>query len=137
MAADSPFGRGLPFSTGTTIDGRWNGANIERRSNCTASQNNGDHGTYAQFQVSTDTASLGITQSGVTGLNCNYFGNYHVIGNSRSADGTYSCTDGKHGSFRTRSILASNEALSIRMDITLDGTETCTIDSIIGAARLP
>ena len=36
------------------IWGRWNGANIERRSNCTNSQNNGQHGTYGQFDIAND-----------------------------------------------------------------------------------
>jgi hypothetical protein len=140
-AAGNPIARGTPFTSGTVIDGRWNGADIERRTNCNAAQNNGTRGTYAEFVVSTNTAVptpvIGITQNGVTGLICNYYGDYHVIGANRSAEGTYNCTDGKTGTFRTRSILASEEALSIHMDIVLSGTESCTIDAIIGAARLP
>ncbi len=140
LAADNPLERGGPFFTATPIEGRWNGANIERRSNCNAAQNNGTHGTYAEFLVSTNTAvptpTLVVTQNGITGLVCNYYGDYHVVGNNRSAEGTYSCSDGKTGRFTTRSILASAEVISIRMDIVLSGSETCSVDSIIAGAHL-
>jgi hypothetical protein len=136
MAEDNPLARGPSPLADVFIDGRWNGANLERRSNCTSAPNNGTRGTYAEFAVSTNTAGdIAITQNGITGLVCNYFGNLQGHGANRSAAGNYSCSDGKRGSFRTRGILVSENALSIRMDIALSGTETCDIDAVVSGAR--
>jgi hypothetical protein len=134
-AADNPLSRGIPQATEVPIEGRWNGANLERRSGCNAPQNNGSRGTYAEFDVSTDHAAglLGITQTGVTGLVCNYYGTYHPV--TRSASGSYTCTDGKRGTYQTKGILVLENTLSIRMDIVLDTTESCTIDAVIGGSR--
>jgi hypothetical protein len=137
-AADNPLARGM-WGAGSSapIDGIWNGSDIERRSNCTNVQNNGSHGTYAEFDATTDTFAhvLAINQIGITGLNCLYRGNYQGAGAALSWTGTYSCTDGKHGSFASRNILVTQNALSIHLDIALDTTETCAIEAVIGAAR--
>jgi hypothetical protein len=136
MAQDNPLARNADRGTVAFIDGRWNGSNLERRSNCGSPQNNGTHGTYAEFLVSTNSeGDIGITQTGITSLNCSYFGKFRVEGGNRSAAGTYSCTDGKRGDFQTRNILVTENAVSIRMDIQLNTTETCTIDAVIGGAR--
>lgn len=136
MAQENPLARGASAATVTFIDGRWNGSNLERRSNCSAAQNDGTRGTYAEFVISTNTeGDIGITQTGITGLTCNYFGKYRIEGANRSATGTYSCSDGKRGDFQTKGILVTENAVSIRMDILLNTTETCTIDAIIGGSR--
>jgi hypothetical protein len=135
-AQENPLERNAGPGAAAFIDGRWNGANLERRSNCAAAQNNGSRGTYAEFVISTNSAGdIGITENGITGLTCNYFGKYVIEGANRSATGTYSCTDGKRGDFRTKGILVTDNALSIRMDIVLNTTETCTIDAVIGGSR--
>src|SRR5688572_5013811 len=83
-----------------SLNGRWNGVNLERRSACTSAQNEGSRGTYAQFDVVADAAgNLAITQSGITGLNCTYSGRYQSSGRALTVQGSYSCTDGKEGAF--------------------------------------
>jgi hypothetical protein len=137
-ALDNPLARAPSIAAGAPIDGRWNGANLERRSHCTNAPNNGSRGTYAEFVVSTNTSGeIGITQNGITGLVCNYFGNYRIAnGAVRGAAGTYSCSDGKRGAFQTTGIDVTATALSLRMDIALEGSETCSIAAVIGGARL-
>jgi hypothetical protein len=137
--AENPIARhgdGVASST-APIDGAWNGANLERRSGCAAAQNDGSRGTYAQFNVSTDPLAkvFGITEIGVTGLTCNYYGDYQVAGAERSSTGSYSCSDGKTGTYRSRSMLVTDTALSIHLDIQLTGTESCAIEAVIGGSR--
>ena len=135
-AQDNPLARAAPPSTVTLIDGRWNGADLERRSNCSQPQNNGTRGTYAEYVISTNTdGDIGIVQNGITGLTCNYFGKYRIEGANRSATGSYSCSDGKRGDFQSKGILVTENAVSIRLDIVLNTTETCTIDAVIGGSR--
>jgi hypothetical protein len=71
----------------------------------------------------------------VTGLTCNYYGDYQVVESERHSSGTYSCSDGKTGSYASRSMLATDNALSIHLDIKLTGSETCAIEAIIGGSR--
>jgi len=135
----NPLARGTWGGAGSApIEGAWNGADIERRSLCTHPENDGNRGTYAQFDVSTDLAAhrLGIDQSGITGLDCTYIGAYSGTAPGFGWNGTYSCTDGKHGTFTSRSIVVTANALTIHLDVKLDGTETCTIEKVIAAGRL-
>lgn len=137
--AVNPLARGTWGAVASApIEGVWNGADIERRSACTQAQNDGSRGTYAQFDVGTDTAvhSLGIMQTGITGLDCTYSGTYTGAGPTFAWSGTYSCTDGKHGAFTSRSISVTANALTLHLDVKLDGTETCTIEKVIAAGRL-
>ncbi len=138
-AADNPLARGTwgPVSSGP-IYGTWNGTDLERRSGCNSAQNDGDRGTYAEFDVSTNptTGAMAIDQRGITTLNCTYSGSYGDAGGIRSWSGTYTCSDGKHGTFRSRSILVTQYALSIHLDIQLDTTEACAIEAVISAGRL-
>jgi hypothetical protein len=135
FAQPNPLAR-VPQAPETLVNGRWNGVDLERRSGCTRPENEGSRGTYAQFDVSTDaTGAFAIGQTGITGLNCNYVGRYQVVTNRLSAEGTYSCTDGKQGTFRTTSVMARPTALEVRMAIQLTGSETCAIDAILGMAR--
>jgi hypothetical protein len=118
--------------------GTWNGANLERRSNCTASQNNGSRGTYAQWDVNLDPVSnaFSMTETGITGLSCTYRATDQVVGNEHQlVDATYTCTDGKQGAFHSTAITVTDTALSIRLAIKLSGSETCDVDAIIGGSR--
>jgi hypothetical protein len=117
------------------LTGRWNGANLERRSNCAAAQNNGDRGTYAQYDISIEQGFIGIQESGITGLTCTYFGPYQQDGTSRQASGTYTCSDGKRGDFTASSFLVTPNEMSIRLDIKLNTSESCSIDAILGGSR--
>jgi hypothetical protein len=124
--------------TAPSLGGTWNGANLERRSNCTATQNNGARGTYAQWIVTHDTVSaqLRIQETTVTGLTCTYAGGHRVAGNRHEwHDGTYSCSDGKTGSFNSTDVVVTRHALSIRLAIKLTGSESCDIDALIGGSR--
>jgi len=119
------------------LDGRWNGADIERRSNCLHPENDGQHGTYAEYDFAVDTANrfLSVAQFGVTGINCSWGGNYQADAFHIDWSGNYNCTDGKSGSFRSKSFLLTPNAMSIRLDIKLSGSEVCDIDSILGGSR--
>ena len=133
--AANPLSRFAP-PPAELVNGRWNGVDLERRSNCTHPQNEGTRGTYAQFDVSSDAAgSFTIGQSGITGLDCTYLGRWEAIGNALAVRGTMSCSDGKRGDFRTTAIDASASALTIHMDIALGGAETCSIEAVLGMAR--
>lgn len=136
-AEPNPLARfGPPQST--LVNGRWNGVDLERRSNCASEQNNGSRGTYAQFDVSADaTGAFAIGQSGITGLDCNYVGRFDPASNRLAVQGTYSCSDGKQGNFQTTSVDVNAVSLVIRMNIQLTGNESCSIDGILGLARQP
>lgn len=117
------------------LAGRWNGANLERRSGCANPQNDGTRGTYAQYDVSLEAGFIGIEEVAVTGLRCTYYGPYRQEGPRHEASGTYSCSDGKRGRFATTGFLVTPTALSIQLDVKLDTTETCAIDAILGGSR--
>ena len=135
VAQTNPLARFAP-PPAELVNGRWNGVDLERRTNCAGEQNNGTRGTYAQFDVSTDAAGgFGIAQSGITGLNCTYSGRYQATGGRLAVEGTYSCSDGKLGDFRSTAIDARGISLDIQMAIQLRGSETCSIDAILSMAR--
>jgi hypothetical protein len=120
------------------ISGTWNGANLEKRTNCTSLQNNGTRGTYAQWDASVNTNdnTLRIQETGITGLSCTYRGGFRVNGNNPEwFDGTYTCTDGKTGTFHSTEFMVTARAFSIRLATKLTGSETCDIDAILGGSR--
>ncbi len=116
--------------------GRWNGVNLERRSNCAVAQNNGSRGTYAQFDINTAaTGEYVMVQTGVTGLNCEYRGRYETVANQLVLEGNYGCSDGKQGTYRSTGILLTANLLHIRFVTQLTGSEACTIEAILSMAR--
>jgi hypothetical protein len=118
------------------VNGRWNGVDLERRSNCASAQNNGTRGTYAQFDVAADpSGGFTIAQTGITGLDCTYSGRYETAAGRLAVQGTYSCTDGKQGDFRSTALEASGISLDIQLAIQLRGSESCSIDAILSMAR--
>ena len=117
------------------LAGRWNGANLERRSECTSAQNNGTRGTYAQYDISFESGFMGIAEAGITGLACTYYGPFRQEGAIRTASGTYSCSDGKRGDYTSRGFLVTANEMSIHLDIKLTGKETCTIEALLGGSR--
>jgi hypothetical protein len=79
-AQQNPLARPVAPSA-AAINGRWNGVNLEKRSACTSPQNEGNRGTYAQFDIVADsTGNLSIQQSRITGLNCTYSMRYQPSG---------------------------------------------------------
>ena len=117
------------------IGGRWNGADLESRMNCTAPQNDGNHGTYAQFDIAASDSSFTIQQSGITGLNCTYAGTFRPGIVPREATGSYSCTDGKRGDFTARELQVTQNQMSLKLSIQLNTTETCSIEAVLGGVR--
>jgi hypothetical protein len=115
--------------------GLWNGANLERRTNCASAQNNGQRGTYAQFDIANAGGVFTISETAVTGLTCTYNGTYSQSGTRRHASGRYFCSDGKQGDFTTTGFLVTATEMQLRMDIKLTGSESCTIDAILGGSR--
>ena len=133
-AQTHPFARTLDPAT---LDGRWNGVNLELRSNCANAQNNGNRGTYAQFDVaSASNGEFVITQSGITALNCEYRGRTEAGSLGLAFAGAYSCSDGKQGTFRSTAFEATASRLHLRLATQLTGSETCAIDAILNMARL-
>ena len=135
-AQTNPLARFTPPSIALT-DGRWNGVDLERRSNCANAQNNGTRGTYAQFDVSTDLAgNFGVVQTGITGLNCTYIGRYQAVDGRLAVQGNMTCNDGKQGTFQTTAIDVSGISLDIQFRMQLTGAETCSIEGLLGLSRL-
>lgn len=135
-AQTNPLARFAPPSIALT-DGRWNGVDLERRSNCANALNNGTRGTYAQFDVSSDLAgNIGIVQSGITGLNCTYTARYQVLDGRLAAQGNMTCSDGKQGAFQTTAIDVNGISLDIQFRMQLSGAETCSIEGLLGLSRL-
>jgi hypothetical protein len=136
--AQNPLARHPDADPSNLLPGLWDGANLEQRSNCAAPQNNGAHGVYARYNVSFDrTASLmGIDETAfLTGLTCTYLGTYVADRFRPQWNGSYTCSDGKTGTFQARGLLATPNAMSIRLAIKLTGTESCDVDAILGGSR--
>jgi hypothetical protein len=135
--APNPLARNLDASPGNLLAGIWNGANLETRSNCATIQNDGFHGTYAQYLVSFDlpNAIMGIDETAITGLTCTYLGSFADDRFRPQWTGSYTCSDGKRGSFTMQKLLATPNEMSIRLAIKLTGTETCDVDAILGGSR--
>jgi hypothetical protein len=134
-AQQNPLARpGAPSPA--SVNGRWNGVNLERRTGCSSPQNDGNRGTYAQFDVAADSSgNLTIQQSGITGLNCTYNARYQASGSRLALEGTYSCTDGKQGTFANGDAVVHPPSLDVRLAIKLTGNETCAIDALLSMAR--
>ncbi len=135
MESLQSFGIDRVFAGTPTLGGRWNGANLERRSACTQPQNEGSRGTYAQYDIVTTSESINVTQTGITGLACEYRGTLATPGMLRTAIGTYACSDGKRGTWRLTDYLARATEMQLRLAVKLDTNETCTVDSILGGSR--
>ena len=134
MAQINPMPRQYPAES---LGGRWNGVNLELRSNCSSTQNNGNRGTYAQFDANfTSTGDFAIAQIGVTGLNCEYRGRYQAT-HGMELQGNYSCTDGKQGTFTGNAGPFGPSLLHMSLAIKLPGSESCDIRAVLGMARLP
>ena len=129
---------GPPASVIPGLAGQWQGAVIETRINCSQAQNNGGRATYGQYDigmVGTATGPISITLSGVTGLQCNYTGNFTTNGARLLANGTLFCSDGKRGTWQSTNMLVTAKSMSLEFAVQLDTTETCTIAAILGGSR--
>lgn len=117
------------------LGGRWNGVDLETRSGCNAAQNNGNHGTYAQYDINASDAGFLIQQSGITGLNCTYTGTFKPGVLPREGTGSFTCTDGKRGDFTAHDFRVTADAFSLLLAIKLAGTEACDIQAKLGGMR--
>jgi hypothetical protein len=136
LAQENPLKRRGPEDL-ALLAGGWNGANLENRSHCTTPQNEGFHGTYAEYSVSFDPVftTLGINETAVTGLTCSYAGKYAGDPLVPQWSGTYTCSDGKRGTFQSLGFLITPNAMSIRLAIKLNTSDTCDVDAILGGSR--
>ena len=78
---------------------------------------------------------MGIDETAITGLRCTYLGNYVDDRFRPRWNGSYSCSDGKTGTFESQVFFAAANAMSIRLAIKLTGSESCTVDAILGGSR--
>ena len=119
-----------------SLNGLWDGAVLEARSNCSNASNNGDHGTFAHYEIGIANGAIFITQNGITGLQCNYLGTYSQAGADRQASGPLTCSDGRRGTWQVTNFLVTENAMSLKLSEQLNGAETCTINAILGGSRL-
>lgn len=134
-AQENPIARA---PSALALNGRWNGVDLERRSACTQPQNEGNRGTYAQFDIVADAGGgLVITQSGITGLNCTYTLRYTRDGGTLAVQGTYACSDGKQGNVSSGEVRLHGQSFDLRMEIRLTAAETCRVDALLSMARIP
>lgn len=122
---------------GPTLNGRWNGADLERRSGCRSPQNDGNHGTYVQTIADIDrNDNVAIDTTAVTGLACSYRGRaIRDPAGMRIVDGALSCSDGKSGTFESTGVLVTDREMSIQMTVKLQGSESCSIDKTLGGSK--
>ena len=134
-AEDNPLAR---TPSALALNGRWNGVDLERRTACTQPQNEGNRGTYAQFDIVADAGGgLVITQSGITGLNCTYTLRYTRENATLAVTGTYGCSDGKQGNISGGDLRMHGRSFDLRMAIRLTAAETCQVDALLSMARMP
>jgi hypothetical protein len=120
-----------------SLGGYWNGANLENRSNCATAGVNGIHGTYAQyfFSVNPSSSTMQVHETTVTNLTCDYDGAYADDRFQPTWDGSFTCTDGKRGTFQARSFLITPTEMQVRLQVKLQNSEGCDVDSILGGSR--
>ena len=119
-----------------SLRGYWNGTNLENRSHCATAGVNGIHGTYAQYFFSVNPpGSMSIHEETLSNLTCDYTGSYADDSLAPSWNGTFSCNDGKRGTFESKSFLITPTEMQVRLQIKLQSSEGCDIDSILGGSR--
>ena len=131
----NPAGR--PVRDITALAGAWNGSHLEQRQSCRASQNNGFHGTYSEYGIFVDTVghSIVVNEAGITGLTCTWTGQYRDDDGQMRITGTLSCSDGRMGTFDARGFFVLATMMSMRLNVQLSGSESCSIDAILSGAR--
>ena len=121
-----------------SLAGQWQGAIIETRSVCATAQNNGTRATYGQYDIGMaagESGAIVISLAGVTGLQCNYGGNFTTNGARLFANGNLTCNDGKRGTWQSTSMQVMARSMSLELAVELDTTETCHIAAVLGGSR--
>jgi hypothetical protein len=132
-AQDNPLARRGPPDL-TQLRGYWNGANLEDRSNCATAGVNGQHGTYAQYFFTVTPPEMVIHETTVTNLTCDYAGTY-TGDRTPSWTGTFTCSDGKRGTFQSKSFLVTPTEMQARLQLKFQNSEGCDADAILGGSR--
>ena len=133
------FGPLAPVIAPTALAGTWFGSIVEARSNCTQPPNNGNRATYGQYDIIMGPVAnplVSIHLAGVTGLQCTYSGTYATNGARVLANGTLSCNDGRRGNWQSGTIDVKAQSMALIFNVQLDTIETCSIYTVITAARL-
>jgi hypothetical protein len=136
LAQENPTERRVAANV-TSLGGYWNGANLENRSNCATAGVNGIHGTYAQyfFSVTPANSTLNVHEETLSNLKCDYTGSYAETGMVVSWSGTFSCDDGKRGTFQSKSFMIFPTEMQVRLQMKFTNSEGCDADSILGGSR--
>jgi len=138
-AQDNPAARRSAASI-PSLNGFWNGANLENRSNCATAGVNGIHGTYAQYLFSASASATGggtlhVHEATVTNLTCDYDGAYTDDRFQPVWSGSLVCSDGKQGTFESRGFLITPTEMQVRLQMKWATSEGCDVDSILGGSR--
>jgi len=123
-----------------SLNGTWNGANLENRSNCLTAGVNGIHGTYAQYLFSASASATGggtlhIHETTESNLTCDFDGGYTDDRFQPAWTGSLVCSDGKQGTFESRGFLITPTEMQVRLQIKFTNSENCDADAILGGSR--
>ena len=98
------------------MNGSWFGPVLEQRHSCNDPAYNGNHGANATWSVAMfDDVNLSIngTIQTTPSFGCNYTGIHALQGSQHAASGTFTCTNGKQGSWRTTDFQVTERSLSL------------------------
>jgi len=118
-AQDNPAARRTAAGI-LSLNGFWNGANLENRSNCATAGVNGIHGTYAQYLFSASASATGggtlhIHETTESNLTCDFDGGYTDERFQPAWTGSLVCSDGKQGTFESRGFLITPTEMQVRL----------------------
>jgi hypothetical protein len=138
-AQDNPAARRTAAGI-LSLNGFWNGANLENRSNCATAGVNGIHGTYAQYLFSASASATGggtlhIHETTESNLTCDFDGGYTDDRFQPAWTGSLVCSDGKQGTFESRGFLITPTEMQVRLQIKFTNSEHCDADAILGGSR--
>jgi len=138
-AQDNPAARRTAAGI-LSLNGFWNGANLENRSNCATAGVNGIHGTYAQYLFSASASATGggtlhIHETTESNLTCDFDGGYTDGRFQPAWTGSLVCSDGKQGTFESRGFLITPTEMQVRLQIKFTNSEHCDADAILGGSR--
>jgi len=138
-AQDNPAARRTAAGI-LSLNGFWNGANLENRSNCATAGVNGIHGTYAQYLFSASASATGggtlhIHETTESNLTCDFDGGYTDERFQPAWTGSLVCSDGKQGTFESRGFLITPTEMQVRLQIKFTNSEHCDADAILGGSR--
>jgi hypothetical protein len=104
------------LQTVPSMNGAWFGPVLEQWSACNDSAYNGNHGANATWSVAMfDGVTLSINGTIETSptFTCSYAGTHALIGSQHSAAGTFTCSNGKQGNWRTTDFQVTDRGLSL------------------------